>query len=214
MMVSKAEAKRRRKAWREERAKLPDLAAVEKREQHRVGGKFAAREPDPQKTAREARERQFGGGDTRKAQEAAVSPLLGHPMGYVIQSECQRDEAARLWDVWQAYSAAEHNYRKRILDNAGAVKGASIQMVPEPMETDPSLRIDLRDEEAKDRQAVASYMRWQGFLGELPTGGMSALRQAQGGTGKPLWQAGEGKPTAHGVFALAMLRALKVVLEK
>lgn len=202
-MTSKAEAKRRRRAKRE----FPSLAPIEKQQQHRVAGKFA-RDDDPRKTARTARERQLGG----KRADAALDPILGHEIGYVIQSECKPDLAKRLWDTWQAYSAAERTYRVRYIGQTGEPKGASMQMVTERMETDKSMHVDLRTEEERDTQAVSGYMRWQGYLGHLDAQQASALRQAERGNGKALWV--DGKATQAGIFALNALIGLRNASEK
>lgn len=200
-MTSKAERRRHKRA----KSALPELAPIERKEQHRVGGRFA-KEEDPQKTALEARQRRFGTHDTQKAKDAAQSAYLGAEIGYLIQSECKPDEAARLWDVWQAYGAAERTYRIRYIGTTGEPQGAAIQMVPEQVQADPSMRVDLREPEERDRQAVANWMRWQGLLGQIDKASASALRQAERGSGRCLWR--DGAPTASGRFALAALREL------
>ena len=200
-MSSKAATLRRKKA----RKAFPALASIEKKEQHRVGGKFA-KDDDPRKTARTARERQLTDAKGDMPKGDALNPILGHEIGYVIHSECGDDQAKRLWDTWQAYCMAERTYRMRILGTTGEPKGASIQMQSEPMQSDQSMRVDVRTDDEKDRQAVTGYMRWQGHLGSMASLYTSALRQAERGNGKPLWQ--DGAATSAGVIALAALQGL------
>ncbi|MGB1216029.1 MAG: hypothetical protein ACPG4X_21890 [Pikeienuella sp.] len=139
-----------------------------------------------------------------------MDPLLGCEMGRVVHFYYERPAASRLWDTWQAYCGAERTYRMLKIGATGDPQGAAIQMVPEPMQTDQSLRVDMRDEEQRLRDAVSNYMRWQGFLGMLLVRGRAgALRQAERGIGKPLWQ--EGSPTQAGLFAVQALNELAEV---
>mgnify|MGYP000085429732 CR=1 FL=1 len=205
-MTSVAERLRQKKAAK----KLPGLAPIEKAKQHRVGGRFA-KDEDPRKTALTARCRQLGNDGSRKDQEDAANPMLSHPMGYVIQSECKKDHAAILWDVWQRYSMAERTYRMLYLGTTGDPQGAAIAMVPDKMQTDQSFNVDLRTREERERQAVASWMRWQGYLGQMGAVAASTLRKAERGDGKPLWD--DAKPTYQGRCALTSLSVLAGIVD-
>lgn len=193
-------------AKRRAKQSLPKLAPIEKKVQHRIKGKFA-KEDDPQKTAREGRERQLGGKGRRLLSGDPMNPILGHEIGYVLQACCKPEVAVRLWDTWQAYCAAEEAYRKRILGMSAHPKGASIQAMPEPLQTDQSMRVDMRTDEERDRQAVSVWMKWQGYLGCIPTDWASAMRQAERGNGRKLWR--DGEVTAAGLTALDAIKALR-----
>lgn len=206
-MTSKAQARRNRRKWKAQQ--LPELAPIERNEQPRHKGRFIRSEEDPQKTARTARLRQLPGGDTGKHKDDALAPLLGCPMGFVILTERRRDVASALWDVWQAYCAAERTYRLRILGLSGEPKGASLEMTPETISTNPDEKPDLRSEDEKDRDASNNWMRWQGYLGCIPKEQASLLRRAEKGTCRPLWQ--DCAPTQTGMAALAALEALAEV---
>lgn len=201
-MTSRREARRRRKAAKE----LPKLAPVEKPKQHRVDGRFA-RDEDPREVALTARTRRMSG----LSMKDAADPMLTCELGCVIHSKCKPDEAARLWSVWQAYCAAERTYRIRIIGTTGDPQGAAIQMIPDTLQADPSFRADTRTDDEKDRDAVNNWMRWQGYLGHLGAREASALRQAERGTGKPLWAS--NRATQAGSYAFSALRCLAEITQ-
>lgn len=82
---------------------------------------------------------------------------------------------------------------------------AALTMVPEPMETDPSLTVDVRSQDERDRDAVSGWMRWQGFLGHLPAQHRTVLHNARRQDGPVLWS---GAATEAGLLALEALRGL------
>lgn len=196
---SKAAKRRAKKA-------LPKLAPIEKPQQHRVAGKFA-RDDDPRKTALTARQRRMGG---KGSLDDANAPMLTSELGCIIASKLKRDEAAQLWSLWQQYSMAERTYRIRYIGTTGDPQGAAIQMVPEPMQSDQSASVDMRSQDERDRDAVNNWMRWQGHLGCLTAHQASALRQAERGNGKLLWD--EGIATNAGLYTFDALLALADVV--
>ncbi|MFG6591273.1 hypothetical protein [Sulfitobacter sp. 1A12157] len=144
--------------------------------------------------------------DYRKDRGRVTDPLLGAEIGYVIRHECKEREAAQLWDVWQQYCAAQRAYRMRILGTTGEPKGAAIQMVPDAMQADTSMRVDMRSDDERDRQAVSGYMRWKGWLWCLTATERGLIHHAERGTGKVLW--GDGEPTREGIATLDALKNL------
>ena len=96
-MTSKAEQLRRKKAHS---AKLPELAAIEKPEQHRVGGRFAKDTESPLLAPLEARSRVSGIGvphgpqrrsDRKKTRlddlKDHAAPWMGTHIGWVMHYE-------------------------------------------------------------------------------------------------------------------------------
>lgn len=203
-MTSAAQRRRNRK-------KLPKLAPIEKIEQAREKGRFVRQEEDPRKIAVEARERALGILPTGKDGVGLLDPLLGAPMGCVIQSLAPKHERSKIWSVWQTYSQAERSYRIRYLGIPDP-QGASIQMVPEKVEADPNKKPDLRSEEEKDQQVISRWMRWQDHLGRLSPERAVALRMADRDCGPELWR--HGAPTEHGKWAYESLLLLKYFSER
>jgi len=129
-------------------------------------------------------------------------------MGRCILALSSGQERADLSDVWAALSAARRNYRLRCIGQSGSPQGAAIGMIPEPMQTDPSLRVDLRTPDERDAAAKRAWAEWQARIAALPTPQhIWALRGALDGfmgEGR-LW---DGQPTRHGVSAVAALKLL------
>lgn len=129
-------------------------------------------------------------------------------MGRCILALYQGQERADLSDAWAAISAARRNYRLRYIGQSGDPQGASIGMIPDQMQTDPSLRIDLRTPDERDTAAKRAWADWQARIASLPTPHhIWALRGALDGfmgEGR-LW---DGSPTRYGVSAVAALKLL------
>ena len=140
--------------------------------------------------------------------EAAISPLCGHDIGLCIRAmHPGHDVQARLWDVWQAMSAARRQWRMRYLGQTGDPQGAAIAMVPDAMQTDQGLTVDLRSPEERDKAAKAGEAYWSEQIAAVPVPQMQmALRSAIDGFGAVLWHA--GKPTANGRNAVLALERI------
>lgn len=203
-------AKRRAKKARKELDGL-GLAPTPKREK---SGCFVERTrqqaDEPQKTALQARVRQFGGEDTKKARAALSDDFCGSQIGLVMKATCSDAVAARLWQTFRAWCMAEDQYRRRYLGQTEHAKGAAIAMVPDRMETDTGHTVDLRDRDQRDRDAVNSWMKWQGHLGRLSKQHHRALHDARLER-VLLWR--DCEPTTRGLIALDALKALHVVVE-
>ncbi len=169
-------------------------------------GKARMREiaEDARKPALEARVRVAG----VESAEAAISPLCGHDIGLCIRAmHPGHDVQARLWDVWQAMSAARRQWRMRYLGQTGDPQGAAIAMVPDAMQTDQGLTVDLRSPEDRDKAAKAGEAYWSEHIAAVPVPQMQmALRSAIDGFGAVLWHA--GKPTANGRNAVLALERI------
>ena len=142
----------------------------------------------------------------------ANDPLCATELGQCIIYMTGPDDRADLRNAWQAISAARRNYLTRYIGQTGDAKGAAFAMTPEPMQTDPGLRIDIRTAAERDTAAKAAWESWAAKIEALPTPmHMWALRgallglSAEGG----IWR--DGKPTATGRLAVV---ALGLVAEK
>lgn len=160
---------------------------------------------DPRKTALQARCRKSG----ITAPEEAARALLGTEMGLCINATSKGDELADLTEAWQAISASFRNYRLLVIGQTGDPQGAAIGMVPDRMETDQSLRVDLRTHDERVAAAKASWAGWQAKIKALPFGVRGILEGViHGFVGEAvLWR--DQAPTEKGRLAVEALRRVK-----
>ena len=141
----------------------------------------------------------------------SASALHESDMGRCILALSAGDERAALADTWAALSAARRNYRMRIIGQTGDPQCAASPMIHDRMETDQSLRVDLRTADERDAAAASAWGEWQAAIKTLPAPPMIwAIRGALDGflgEGR-LWA--DGKPTALGATAVAALKVLTV----
>lgn len=145
----------------------------------------------------------------RRCQIDAGSVLHESDMGRCILALTTPDERPHVANTWAGLSVALRNYRTRIIGLTGDPQGAAIAMVPDPMQTDPSLRVDLRTADERDRAARVALQAWEARIKALPSPQMIwAIRGALFGFmgDAALWR--DGKPTAQGAAAVAGLRAM------
>ena len=200
--TTKAMSKRQRRA-RKRKITLPGGVEVEQKARQ---GRRRDMEPqeNPQAVALVARERATG----RKGPDA-LSPALCTDLGRCIVHLTEGDERRDLIDVWGAISACHRNYRLLYIGQTGDPQGANIGMVPESMETDQSLRVDLRTHDERVAAAKASWQAWQVKIKALPLPQMIwAVRGSLDGfMGEAvLWR--DRSPTGHGRLAVEALRRL------
>jgi len=137
------------------------------------------------------------------------SPLHESDMGRCILALSEGQERADLAEAWADLSAARRNYLMRIIGQTGDPQGAASPMLTEAMETDPSLRVDLRSPGEKDDAAQRRWLEWCGRIETLPAPQMKwALRGALDGFmgDGSLWR--DTLPTASGVAAVRALKLL------
>ena len=203
-MASKAERLRRKK-----RASLDELCAVpsvaRREKQARQNGRFTKVEEDPRAAFLNARCRRFGIDQTDENRSRMAGVHLCCDLGFVLEAACKPADIAPLWDVFSRWCRAEAVYRARYVGQREQPASAALTMVPEPMETDPSLTVDVRSQDERDRDAVSGWMRWQGFLGHLPAQHRTVLHNARRQDGPVLWS---GAATEAGLLALEALRGL------
>jgi len=141
--------------------------------------------------------------------DAARDPLHGSDIGRCIMHMIGKDDRREVSDAWASLSSAWANYCARILGIQQGPQCATITMTPEPMQTDPSLRVDTRTPAEKDMAAKRAYETWTARIAALPTPMHAwAIRGAlHGFTGDgALWH--DCKPTSKGRVAVAALRML------
>ena len=199
--------KRRQRKAQLDGAGLPSLARIPRREkQARENGRFTKVEEDPCITALNARCTRFGIPADEKGRGIVKGQHMCCDIGFVLEAICRPDERSKLWDVFHRWTRAEVTYRVRYIGQREQPASAALMMVHDRIETDPSLIVDVRDDDQRDRDAVNVWMRWQGFLGHLPKEQASILHCARRGDGPALWQ--DKKPTALGKLAVEALRGL------
>lgn len=101
--------------------------------------------------------------------KAAEDPVLDSDMGRCIRRLTKPEDMPQMRNTWAALSASHRNYRLLFIGQTGNPQGAAIAMVPDPMQTDQSLRVDLRTHDEKVAAAKASWAAWQAKIADLPT---------------------------------------------
>lgn len=198
-MTSKA-ARKRRKGKAKALISLPGQDPII---QSQPNDPKRAKPDDPRKTALQARCRRAGISDPKEAARA----LLGTEMGLCINASATGQELADLTEAWQAISASFRNYRLLVIGQTGDPQGAAIGMIPDKVETDPSLRVDLRTHDERVEAAKRSKAAWDAKIKALPVPNMRwALRGAlEGFMGEDtLWR--DCAPTTSGRLAVEALR--------
>lgn len=203
--MSKTDRAKRRARKHKDKPELPHLAPVPRRaKQGRA--RMAELQSDPGAmdvvlAARIAR----GAKDT----DAARDPLHGDDMGRCILALTTDDERRAITETWAALSGAWANYCTRILNRPLGPQAAAIAMLPERMQADTSLRVDLRTADERDAAAKRAWLHWHARMAALPTPMHGwALRGALCGFmgDEALWL--DRAPTASGRLAVAALRML------
>lgn len=161
---------------------------------------------DPRSVVITARSRLIG----EAASDSLLSPMLCEPAGRAIKIGARNsDEAGKLWDVFKRLDAADETYFRRAIGRPRFPSVAKLEMMPETFETRPDDKPDLRDKDQKDRDAVNSWMRWQGYMGCLASHERhaitSVMRHTAGDT-----HVGQTLTTAGQAFVAAM-RVLRLV---
>lgn len=141
----------------------------------------------------------------------AGSDMFETDVGYCANHLLSPKDAATVVKTFNHISASYRNYMVYFVGQTGNPKCAAIAMIPDAMETDPSLRVDLRTHDEKVSAAKASWAAWEKRMNALPFPQMKwalggALRGFLGdGT---LWR--DAKPTHTGRTVVAALQAMGV----
>lgn len=138
-----------------------------------------------------------------------ASVLHESDMGRCILALTTGEERAACADTWAALSAARENFRARILGKSPHPQAANLAMLPEPMQTDQSLRIDLRTPDERDAAAIRAWQEWQTRINGLPAPQYRwAINGALNGfiSGETLWR--DGSYTQSGANAVSAIKLL------
>lgn len=199
-MTSKA-ARRRRKITLPGGQEVPQPATQ--------GRRTDLKAEDARKATLQARLRTAGIPITPDSLKAAASQDYGHDVGLCIRHTIKDDDATKAWDTFTHISASYRNYMVYFIGQTGNAKTAAIAMIPESMETDQSLRVDLRTHDEKVRAAKASWAQWERRMAALS---VPQMRWALGSTLRgflgdgTLWR--DGRPTHTGQTVVAALLAV------
>ena len=165
---------------------------------------------DPRKTALEARCRIAGCPITPDAMRASAHPLRGSHVGLCIEA-VHDDPATRadLLDTWGQIIKALTAWRQRNTGQTGHPRGASIAMIPDPVETDPGLTVDLRTAAERDAAAKRRAEHWDRIIRALPPQLSGALRGARDGfiDGEAIWR--DCAPTQRGRLVVTAIAAAR-----
>ena len=165
---------------------------------------------DARKTALDARCKQSGHDVTPEQVRASASPLRGCAVGLCIEAIAGATDHARLWQTWCDVVNALEAWRMRNTGQTGHPKCATIAMMPDDMQTDPSATVDLRTPDERDAAAKRRADEWERIIRTLPPQLSGALRGARYGflSDAAIWR--DGEPTEQGrrvVMALQRLEA-------
>lgn len=201
-MTARAERRRQKKAAK---ARFAELAPIPRRaDQGRQRMAQIEAEKDAANVALAARVKRGA-----KDADAARDPLHGSDMGRCILAITTGDDLQKLRQAWASICAAHHEYCARILSRSPHPQGAAIAVMPEPMEADPSLRVDLRTPDDKDKAAKRTWDMWSKRIATLPTPMHRwAISNAIVGpiSDSGLWI--DGQPTAQGRVAVMALKII------
>jgi hypothetical protein len=196
--MTKANSRRRRKGRGPD-----DPHALEPIPKRQPNGQ-TRRSDNPRATVQAARERH-----TTKTGADALDPVLGTELGRCIDALSDGDERVALVALWNSIAAAHRNWRQRDIGQTGDPKCATIGAIPDRMETDPSLRVDLRTADERDAAAIRAWREWKAVIDALPVPQLRwALRGALNGFlgDERLWR--DRAPTSAGCAAVMALRMI------
>lgn len=171
-MTSKAQRRKRK------RITLPGGDTVPSRATGRDRSHTNQPPEDATATVVQARARHtgFAGRDT------LIDAALGTPLGCCIAHLTQGDDRAQIINTWGALSAARRNYRLRYIGQSGEPQVAALAMIPDAMQTDQSMRVDIRSTDERAEHAKASWAAWDAKINALPLPNMKwAIRGALDG---------------------------------
>ena len=202
-MTSKAERRRRKEA----RA-AAEISATKPGKRQGKDRRGTNRPEDARKTALEARCKQSGHDVTPEQLRASASPLRGCAVGLCIEAIAATPDHARLWQTWCDVVGALEAWRMRNTGQTGHPKCATIAMMPDDMQTDPSATVDLRTPDERDAAAKRRADEWERIIRTLPPQLSGALRGARDGfmDGAAIWR--DGRPTERGRLVVKALEVL------
>lgn len=189
-----------RRKHKPKKISLPGGQAIEQRSDRpgRPPGRIA--EP-ADKIALDARMRIAGHNDKARARLAMNESDMGR---CILAIHPKPENYARLWDVWRTMENAIELHEERNIGLSRFAQGASLPLLPEPMQTDQSHSVDLRTPEEKNAAARRNAEYWRGLIDQLPAPQMKwAMQPALDAVKDVLWL--NAAPTDRGRNAVAAL---------
>lgn len=144
--------------------------------------------------------------------EDARDILASEDMGRCIRAlRADAQQRRDLLQEWQGLLTSWWNYARLCLSMTPSPQSSALPMLPEQMQTDPSLRVDLRTPDERAEAARNSWFARLGALMALPIEERHALRGHLQGYGGNLWDADNRTPTRAGCLAV---KGLAMMCEK
>jgi hypothetical protein len=141
--------------------------------------------------------------------EEARDRLAGEDVGRCIRTLHKADQDRRdLLDVWQSVSAARRNFVTRYLSLAESAQSSSLPMLPDKLQIDPSLHVDLRTTIEKAIHARAVWLGCEASMARLRPTEFYALKEHLEMKGAAIWCSDTHKPTWAGSKLVAALKSL------
>lgn len=160
---------------------------------------------DPLATVKQARQRLMG------RQGDFTGKIYCEEAGRAIAAlAVNEDEANRLWNVFLKFDTADNTYMARVIGRPRFPNVAKMEFLPDRLEARDDDKPDPRSEDEKDRDAVNTWMHWQGHLGCLEAHERSSIVRAARHM-DTLWK--DGGPTCAGQQFVAALRVLHAVVD-
>jgi hypothetical protein len=201
--------KPKKKRWGRQKAKRGQITlaggeTVAQRATGRDRRHTNQREPDARQTVAHARARRAGVDPSD-----AVDAIFGDDLCICIAAMVAgQQDRANLEQTYRHISASKRNWEQRIIGASPHPQSASLPMLSEPMQTDESATVDLRDADERDIAARNSWYAWMEDLMKLPGEQRHALRGWIDGYGLTLWDEANRHPTRAGALAVKALRSL------
>lgn len=163
---------------------------------------------DPTATALAARLRRIGLPDTTENRHLVNGPLHSDEVGYCIAALTTGDDRRHIETAWGHLQASWQGYCRRILSRQPTAQGATLPMLAEPVETDPSARVDLRSGDERDEAAKRSWANWSARIAALPKRMRIEINAALRGmaVGETIWR--HRRPTPRGARIVQALREM------
>jgi hypothetical protein len=199
--------KSRTKSARRKQRKLRKitLPGGQQIQQHPTQGRRTDLHQEPANTlALTTRARQTGC-TPDEARDPLVADDVGRCIRYLHTNSHTRRE---LFAIWNHLNAARHHYVTLCLSLPVGAQGATLPILPDPAEADPTIAIDDRPHEER---AAAARTAWNSALAKiaaLPLAQRTALRTHLLGLGQTAWNACRLAPTTTGILIVAALNSL------
>lgn len=163
-------------------------------------------EPPPEKVDAKLRE------TTETVRRRVNDPMFCEQAGVAIRlGASDRAEADKLWSLFKAADASDEAYARRFVGIRRFPNVGKLEYLPESFETRVDDKPDHRTQEEKDRDAVTTWMRWQGHFGRIGRDHHSAIVDAMRHRAR-LTHA--GRLTRTGAAFISAMRALDAATQK